>query len=397
MVMNFDNYSTSFQSLMSPMYNVQANYSAMAGGYGNGYGAGLGMGGYYPGMGAGYMGMGMGGFMTPMNGVGIGQFNADYLIKNDDKNNNYYARPIAAHKKHDEAPTMLGILGTALGTTALLLALAKGKKFRWPGKGAKPKAAGTTPVNPTPVNATPVNPAPVNPQTKGYLPAPGQVHTNPNTAGTTPVNPSPVNPKPANPASVNQTPVNPQTKGYLPAPGQVHTSPNTAGTTPANPTPVNPNAPQIKGYLPAPGQQNLPVPVQHNKVELGPIENYLPKQQQTFNLPQHGIKGYLPAPGQQNLPVPVQHNKVELGPIENYLPKQQQTFNLPQQGIKGYLPAPNNAETANKKLAEIRPDMATQGNVVFTTHTPETFNTGYSIGANAKGADKLQALLAQLS
>ena len=83
MVMNFDNYSTSFQSLMSPMYNVQANYSAIAGGYGNGYGAGLGMGGYYPGMGAGYMGMG--GFMTPMNGVGIGQFNADYLIKNDDK------------------------------------------------------------------------------------------------------------------------------------------------------------------------------------------------------------------------------------------------------------------------------------------------------------------------
>ena len=85
MVMNFDNYSTSFQSLMGPMYNVQANYSAMTGGYGNGYGAGFGMGGYYPGMGAGYMGMGMGGFMTPMNGVGIGQFNADYLIKNDEK------------------------------------------------------------------------------------------------------------------------------------------------------------------------------------------------------------------------------------------------------------------------------------------------------------------------
>ncbi len=125
MVMNFDNYSTSFQSLMSPMYNVQANYNAIAGGYGNGYGAGLGMGGYYPGMGAGYMGMGMGGFMTPMNGVGIGQFNADYLIKNDDKNNNYYARPIAAHKKHDEVPTMLGILGTAFRYGSFIACIGK--------------------------------------------------------------------------------------------------------------------------------------------------------------------------------------------------------------------------------------------------------------------------------
>ena len=226
MVMNFDNYSTSFQSLMSPMYNVQANYSAIAGGYGNGYGAGLGMGGYYPGMGAGYMGMG--GFMTPMNGVGIGQFNADYLIKNDDKNNNYYARPVAVHKKHDEVPTMLGILGTALGTAALLLALAKGKKFKWPGRGARPRT--NTPVNPTPVNPTPVNPTPVNPTS-----------ANPNT---------------------------PRVKGYLPAATQTNSNPNIISGTPVNPTPANPNTPLVKGYLPAPGQQNLPVPVQHNKVEL---------------------------------------------------------------------------------------------------------------------------------
>ena len=199
MVMNFDNYSTSFQSLMSPMYNVQANYNAMAGGYGNGYGAGLGMGGYYPGMGAGYMGMGMGGFMTPMNGVGIGQFNADYLIKNDDKNNNYYARPIAAHKKHDEVPTMLGIIGTALGTAALLLALAKGKKVKMPGRGTKTTI--NKPVNNTPVNPTAGNPAPAQPkpQIKGYLPAPSQVNTNTNTAGAAPVNPTPVNPTPSNP------------------------------------------------------------------------------------------------------------------------------------------------------------------------------------------------------
>ena len=310
MVMNFDNYSTSFQSLMSPMYNVQANYNAMAGGYGNGYGAGFGMGGYYSGMGAGYMGMGMGGFMTPMNGVGIGQFNADYLIKNDDKNNNYYARPVAVHKKHDEVPTMLGILGTALGTAALLLALAKGKKVKMPGKGTKTTI--NKPVNNTPVNPTAGNPAPVKPQIKGYLPAPSQFNTTTNTAGTTPVNPAPVKP---------------QIKGYLPAPSQFNTTTNTAGTTPVNPTLVTPN-------------NSLPVPVQPNKVNLGPIENYLPKQQQTFNIPKQGIKGYLPAPGQQNLPVPVQPNKVNLGPIEDYLPKQQQTFNIPQQGIKGYLPAP---------------------------------------------------------
>ena len=162
----------------------------------------------------------------------------------------------------------------------------------------------------------------------------------------------------------------------------------------------------------------------------------MPKQQQTFNLPQHGIKGYLPAPGQQNLPVPVQHNKVELGPIENYLPKQQQTFNIPLQGVKGYLPAPEQtvkgllpqytgkrAEAVakqqaamnlpssgtvysmptaqigkvNNNLSDIRPDLMRQGEVVYTTHTPQTLKEGYSIGANAKGADKLQALLAQLS
>ncbi len=32
-----------------------------------------------------------------------------------------------------------------------------------------------------------------------------------------------------------------------------------------------------------------------------------------------------------------------------------------------------------------------QGDVVYTTHTTQTLNEGYSIGTNAKGADKLQA------
>ena len=42
------------------------------------------------------------------------------------------------------------------------------------------------------------------------------------------------------------------------------------------------------------------------------------------------------------------------------------------------------------------PDMSAQGSVVYTTHTPETLAKGYSIGTNAKGADKLAELLAKL-
>ncbi len=349
MVMNFDNYSTSFQSLMSPMYNVQANYNAI----GSGYGAGMGMGAYGAGMYPGYMGMGMG-FMSPMTGVGIGQFNADYLIKNDDRNNNYYARPVAVHKKHDETPTMLGIVGTALGTAALLLALAKGKKFKWPSRGARPRTN------------TPVNPVPVNPTT---------------------VNPSTVKPSPVNPTTVN--PTAPKIKGYLPQHTQTNINPNstnTVNTTPVNQNPVTPNTPAV--IYSTPNKTHQP------KVDIKDIAVDVP----FVEIPAYNsVKGYLPVAGQQNLPVLAGNNKVNLGSIENYLPKQQQTFNIPQRGVKGYLPAPSNVDIANQKLAEIRPDIARQGNVVYTTHTPETFNKGYSIGANAKGADKLQALLAQMN
>lgn len=143
-----ENYNTSFQSLMGPMYNVNANYSA--------YGMGAGMGGY----GAGSYGMGlgncgyMGGMMTPIANVGIGQFNGDYLIKDDSKNNNYYARPVAVHKKKDETGTILGVVGTALGTLALLAALRKGKKVNIP----------PTPVPPTPVPPVPVRKPYVKPE-----------------------------------------------------------------------------------------------------------------------------------------------------------------------------------------------------------------------------------------
>ena len=371
MVMNFDNYSTSFQSLMSPMYNVQASYSGI-------YGGGTGMGGYcgmgiYP----GYMGMGMGGFMTPMNGVGIGQFNADYLIKNDDKNNNYYARPIAAHKKHDEVPTMLGILGTALGTAALLLALRKGKKP-------------TRPVNTNPVNTPPVNPT--NPaqgaQTSriaGYLPAPTHKPVNP-------VNTNPVNP--TNPAQSAQTK---HIAGYLPAKTARQAealakqqaamnlpSSGNVFTTPAAQT-------QVAGYLPASGQQNLPVKVESPKVNLGPVENYLPKEQQTFNIPHQGVKGYLPGAKQNVKGLLPQYTSKQA----EALAKQQAAMNLPSSGKVYKMPSVQLQKT-NNNLSNIRPDLMKNGEVVYTTHTPQTLSEGYSIGSNAKGADKLQALLAQM-
>ena len=343
MVMNFDNYSTSFQSLMSPTYNVMANYNAVNNGN-NGYYGGYSSYGF-----GNYNGFGYGGFISPMSNVGIGQFTADYLIKDDDRNNNYYTRPIAVHKKKDETGTILGIIGTALGTAALLLSLRKGRR---------PSRAVTNPTNPV----NPVRPAnPVNP-----------VH---------PTNPT----NPTNPVNPGGNPVNPQgtnIKGYLPPYTGTTTTVNTpAGGTPVVPTggnQVNPGNTIVKGLLPphvdrradaiakqqaamnqpssgvvyTPPEPKAPAgllpqhtattpvnPAVSAKPNIGPLSDYLPKPQQTFNIPQQGIKGCLPASTSSNLPVHVPSNRADLGPIENYLPKQQQTFNIPQQGgTKGLLP-----------------------------------------------------------
>ena len=64
MAMNFDTYSTSFQSLMKPMYNVNANYTIGAGGYPGAAGM----------IGGGYMNPAMMGMyaMGPMANVGVG-------------------------------------------------------------------------------------------------------------------------------------------------------------------------------------------------------------------------------------------------------------------------------------------------------------------------------------
>ena len=374
--MNFDNYSTSFQSLMSPMYNVQANYSAMAGGYGNGYGAGFGMGGYYPGLGAGYMGMGMrmGGFMTPMNGVGIGQFNADYLIKNDDKNNNYYARPVAVHKKHDEVPTMLGILGTALGTAALLLALAKGKKFKWPSRGARPKT--NNPVNP--------NPAPGSQSSNiaGYLPAPTHKPVNP-------VNTNPVNP--TNPGQGAQTT---HIAGYLPAQTARQAqaiekqkaamnlpSSNQSWVVPSNTAPV-------AGYLPAQtAKQTQAIEKQQAAMNLSSSNQVLTTP---VTNPETATKLGVMTPEAE-----AAYNRILGQQFRPGIAKQNRRIDaqIAFAGLKNNTPT----QMVNQNLAEIRPDIAKQGNVVYTTHTPQTLSEGYSIGSNAKGSEKLQALLAQMN
>ena len=224
--MYFDDYSTSFQSLYSPMYNLQTNYSATMNPYSGGMGYRMGI-GMYP---------GMMGFYNPMAGIGVGQFGADYLIKNDANQNNYYTRPIPAYKAKDEVPTILGILGTALGTAAMLLALRKGKKA--------PKIKGNaTPVSPTPVAPTPVGPSAPRPA------------VTPSNGGAATVNTKPIlNNNRLLPAHIN-TPVS------TTAPNTVATQPSvsTAAGKPATLPPHIP-APQIMLTAQNP-LYSLPAPV----------------------------------------------------------------------------------------------------------------------------------------
>ena len=76
--MYFDDYSTSFQSLYKPMYNMSANYNLMAGANGM---AGAGVTGAAA-AGSGYAG---GWMMNPLQNVGVGQFGPDQLIQNNDQ------------------------------------------------------------------------------------------------------------------------------------------------------------------------------------------------------------------------------------------------------------------------------------------------------------------------
>ena len=418
---------------MKPMYNVNANYTLGMGGYPGAAGAGIG---------AGYMNPAMMGMyaMGPMANVGIGQFRADYLLKGEDQLNNYYARPIAAHKKKDELPTVLGILGTALGTAALLVALAKGKFKRLPrplppagttgGAGATGAAGGAgAPTGGLPTGGLPTGGA--NAPTGG-IPTGG----NSQVAGLLPHKPINPNSLPApiynNPTIVNPGAAAPITGSTAPITGS--TAPITGATTP-----VTGNGAQstIAGYLPA---------------HTSRVQNALNKQAAAMNLPSSGnvyttpvnISGVpatvgntaaVPSPvvhkasgvtvlntgHKSNMPIPswkfgaedVAFEEVKTAtnaltgsqvkgalPAPAYVAKQQAAMNLPSSGNVYTTPLTASQQTpamiANNNLNAVRPDLASNGSVVYTTHTPETLANGYSIGQNAKGADKLAALLAQM-
>ena len=386
--MYFDNYSTSFQSLMKPMYNVQANYSANIGGAAGLAGAGL--------AGAGSINSSTNiynmGYLSPMMNVGVGQFGADHLIHGDQYRNNYYTRPIATHKKKDELPTILGALGTALGTAALLYALTRGKGRRSPRPNPTPNPHPAPTPTPTPVPGPVPTPGPTPTPAPGPVPTPGPTPTpapgpvpTPGSVPTPGPKPAPLPlPAPNKPSVAGLLPNKPIDPNTLPV--VISNIPNTNNVQPAV---VNllPAGQQIKGYLPAPNAST----------------KALPAGQQ--------IKGYLPLPdARTNTALPaLASNQPSLKPINEYLPKNDAVrFNLPATEEVKYLPLPDArtntalpvpfkaSVSAEDKLFTVRPDMASKGSVVYTTHTPESLERGYSIGSNAKGADKLANLLAQL-
>ena len=345
MAMNFDTYSTSFQSLMKPMYNVNANYMMGAGGFG-GAGAGI-YGGY---MNPAMMGMYA---MGPMANIGVGQFNANYLLQGEDQMNNYYARPIAAHKKENDTGTILGILGTALGTAALIAAMAKGKFRRVPGNGRAP-------ITPPPAGGGTTNP-PIRP------------------TGSSTVVPSSAAPQAKTaPAPAVTAPAPAQTAA--PAPAVTASAPT--GTTPA-PT----------GTTPAPVKPNLPPPAPAVSQRM---QNALNKQAAAMNLPSSGNVITTPLTPQQATAAGIRTPEAQAA-YDRVL-AQQFKPGLKREAARADARAAfrTPADMANQKLNEVRPDLGSQGAVVHTTHTPETISAGYSIGSNAKGADQLAALLAQM-
>ena len=378
--MNFDTYSTSFQSLMKPMYNVNANYMMGAGGFG-GAGAGI-YGGY---MNPAMMGMYA---MGPMANIGVGQFNANYLLQGEDQMNNYYARPIAAHKKENDTGTILGILGTALGTAALIAAMAKGKFRRVPGNGRAPitpppAGGGTTnpPIRPT--GSSTVVPSSVAPQAK-TAPAP---------AVTAPAPAQTAAPAPAVAASA-PTGTTPAPTGTTPAPVKPNLPPladllKAQGPSIVLPAASNaatataPAATQIAGYLPAPAVSQR-------------MQNALNKQAAAMNLPSSGNVITTPLTPQQATAAGIRTPEAQAA-YDRVL-AQQFKPGLKREAARADARAAfrTPADMANQKLNEVRPDLGSQGAVVHTTHTPETISAGYSIGSNAKGADQLAALLAQM-
>ncbi len=355
--MYFDDYSTSFQSLYGPMYNLQTNYSA----YSMPYAGGAYAGGMFPYMGGAYNGS--------LTNVPVGQFGADQLVRNDETRNNYYAAPIAPHKKKDELPTILGIIGTALGTAAMALALAKGRGKKVP-KPVPPKP----PVPPTPVPPKPLPPTPVPPKPVPPTPVPP-----------TPVPPTPVPPTPVPPKPVPPTPVPPTISGYLPAATTSSVKALPAATTP------------VKGLLPAHTPSATTSSVNYGSTVI------LPSSGSVYNMPAGTTKvaGALPqttTPVAGLLPAhtpatPVNTQTPALPPIGDLV-----------YGTKNRFPGVTNYQNfGDDLLTKINSDYSVlkhpeklNGEIVWTTHTPKTYSDAHSIGANAKGADKLAALYESL-
>ena len=420
MAMNFDTYNTSFQSLMKPMYNVNSNYALAMGGY---PGAG------YAGMaGAGYLNPAMMGMYAsgPMANVAVGQFSASTLLPAEDQMNNYYARPIAAHKKENDTGTILGMLATALGTAAMLAALTKGKVTRVPrnvnraSKTMKMNSVGAT--NGT--NGTNGVTKGTGSTTNGTRGTGGNTNgTNGVTNGTGGVTNGAGNSNvagylpPHTPSSRWQNAMNKKAAAMnQPSSGRVIVTPPPAGAAGSSatgastgnlPTAVN-NTPQV---VSTPAQRHnfnnwkadaqdvefidLPAPTTNGKVNLKPITEYYKTENPTFNIPHrtYGPIAALPAPAPANLPAVTP--KINLKPITEYYNTGRQIYNIPSGAPKAALPSP--AAAANEKLISVRPDLANKGEVVYTTQTPQSMSNGYSIGSNAKGADKLAELLAKMS
>ena len=325
MALGYDNYSTSFQSLYSPVGVVQSNYSYVNPGIGNINGTGAGANGngsngaVYPGVNTNIQNY-YTGFYDPL----ANQMTQENLLKHEKENNDYYARPIAPHIKDDNTGTILGTIATALSTLALIGALRKGKApvrpgttpptggpgvtrtqtiylnnppyasanapgyrnnfMNWLKNGLNGKSSGGKPTGSTP--------------TGGASPSGGSAPT----GGTTPPGTSiPGGNSPAPTSGITAQPVNP-----APASG------SGSGASP-KPTGSNPTtAPQPQSVRPA-----LP---QHTQR----VQNALDKQAAAMNLPSSG-QVYTTPYVRPALP---QHTQR----VQNALDKQAAAMNLPSSG-----------------------------------------------------------------
>ena len=243
MALGYDNYSTSFQSLYSPMGIVQSNYSYVNPGAGMNGAAG----GYIPGY-PGYPGTNSsntnisnnyyGGFYDPL----ANQMTTESLLKHEKDNNDYYARPIPAYIKDDNTGTILGAIATGISALALLAALRKGKPVMKPRSGAgAPHAPGFNPAGGarSGASANPTGTAGATGPKPGATAGTGATTGAPSGAGTPPNAGARPNPATgANPNSAAQQPSNPALGPHNPNPaGQSASSPvGTPNTGAANQT-----------------------------------------------------------------------------------------------------------------------------------------------------------------